>query len=89
MALVSVKSGDLLEAKVEAGKITFTPKSDVDRGIAESLADLAAGRSFGPCKTAKELLSSLHRESAKARSKNEGKTQTAEMIASYSKRFLN
>jgi len=56
-----VEVGDLLEAKVEGGKITFTPKSVVDRGIAESLADFAAGRSFGPFKTQKELVSSLHR----------------------------
>ena len=29
----------------EAGKITFTPASVVDRGVADSLADFAAGRS--------------------------------------------
>jgi bifunctional DNA-binding transcriptional regulator/antitoxin component of YhaV-PrlF toxin-antitoxin module len=69
---VGVEVGDLLEAKAEAGKITFTPKSVVDRGVAESLADFAAGRSYGPFKTDKELISSLHRETArepKARSK--------------------
>jgi bifunctional DNA-binding transcriptional regulator/antitoxin component of YhaV-PrlF toxin-antitoxin module len=66
---VGVEVGDLLEAKVEAGKITFTPKSALDRGVTESLADFAAGRSFGPFKTDKELLNSLHRESARARSK--------------------
>jgi bifunctional DNA-binding transcriptional regulator/antitoxin component of YhaV-PrlF toxin-antitoxin module len=68
-----VKVGDLLEAKVEAGKITFTPKSVVDRGIAESLEDFAAGRSFGPFKTDKELTDSLHRESVRARSKTKAK----------------
>jgi AbrB family looped-hinge helix DNA binding protein len=68
---VGVEVGDLLEAKVEGGKITFTPKSVVDRGIAESLADFAAGRSFGPFKTQKELISSLHR----GRSKNLSKTK--------------
>ena len=57
---VGVEVGDLLEANVEAGKITFTPKSAVDPGIAESLADFAAGRSFGPFKTDKELIESLH-----------------------------
>jgi hypothetical protein len=29
-------------------RITFTPKSTVDRGIAESLADFAAGQSLWP-----------------------------------------
>ena len=57
----------LLEDNVEAGKIIFTPESVVVRGIAESMADFAAGRSFGPFQT-KELIGSLHRESAKIRS---------------------
>jgi AbrB family looped-hinge helix DNA binding protein len=70
---VGVEVGDLLEAKVEGGKITFTPKSVVDRGIAESLADFAAGRSFGPFKTQKELISSLHRERSKILSKTKVK----------------
>jgi bifunctional DNA-binding transcriptional regulator/antitoxin component of YhaV-PrlF toxin-antitoxin module len=66
---VGVEVGDLLEAKAEAGRITFTPKSVVDRGVAESMADFGAGRSYGPFKTDKELISSLHQGSAKARSK--------------------
>jgi hypothetical protein len=70
---VKVEVGNFLEANVEAGKITFTPKSAMDRGIAESLTDFAAGRSFGPFKTHKELISSLHRESAKVRSKTRAK----------------
>ena len=32
--------GDLLEAKVEKGKITFTPKSIIDRETAEGLEDI-------------------------------------------------
>lgn len=70
---VGVEVGDLLEAKAEAGKITFTPKSVVDRGIAESLADFSAGRSYGPFKTHKELTSSLHRQSAKIQPKARSK----------------
>jgi AbrB family looped-hinge helix DNA binding protein len=66
---VGLEVGDLLEAKVEAGKITFTPKSAVERGIAESLADFRNGRSFGPFKKAKDLVGSLHEESAKVRPK--------------------
>jgi len=66
---IGIEVGDLLEAKAEAGKITFTPKSAVDRGVAESLADFAAGRSYGPFNTGKEIINSLHAESAKVRSK--------------------
>jgi hypothetical protein len=61
---------------ISQGKITFTPKSVVDRGIAESLADFAAGRSFGPFKTDKELINSLHQESAKVRSKTKAHRKT-------------
>jgi hypothetical protein len=47
---------------------TLTPKTNVDRGIAESLADFAAGRSFGPFRKDRELIKSLHQEAAKVRS---------------------
>ena len=40
--------GDLLEATVERGRITFTPKTLVDRGIAEGLEDIRKGRVHGP-----------------------------------------
>ena len=66
---VGVKVGDLLEAKVERGRITFTPKAPVDRGIAESLKDFKQGRSYGPFKSHKEFIASLHREAGKARAK--------------------
>jgi hypothetical protein len=62
----------LPEDKVESNRITFTAKS-ADRGIAESLADFAAGRSFGPFKTQKELISSLRRERSKILSKTQVK----------------
>ena len=73
---IGVEVGDLLEAKVEAGKITFTPKATVEPGVAESLADFAAGRAYGPFKTDKELVSSLHRETAKVRSKTKAKRKS-------------
>ncbi len=51
--------GDLLEAKVEKGKITFAPKSVLDRHLAEGLEDLRKGRTHGPYKTAKEAIVAL------------------------------
>jgi AbrB family looped-hinge helix DNA binding protein len=62
---IGLQVGDLLEAKVERGKITFTPKSALDRAIAESFEDFAAGRSYGPFRTHAELMASLRSESAK------------------------
>lgn len=64
---IGLSIGDLLEAGVERGKITFTPQSAVDRGIAESLADFKAGRTFGPFGTPEALIASLHRESRRLR----------------------
>lgn len=66
---IRLRVGDLLEASVERGKITFSPKAVVDRGIAESLADFNAGRAYGPFSSHRELATSLHQESAKLRSK--------------------
>lgn len=54
-----VDIGDLLEAKLENGKITFTPKSVVDRHLAEGLQDLRDGRTHRPYKSAGEAIASL------------------------------
>ena len=62
-----IKVGDLLEAKVERGKITFVPKTLIDRGIAESLEDYKKGRVYGPFDTAEEMVASLHRNVKKLR----------------------
>ncbi len=59
-----IKVGDLLEAKVERGKLTFVPKSVIDREIAEGLEDIKQGRFIGPFSNAKEALKALR---AKAR----------------------
>jgi len=56
---IGVAVGDLLEAKVERGRITFTPKSVVDRAIAEGLEDVRKGRVRGPFSTVDELIGSL------------------------------
>ena len=59
---VGLKVGDLLDAKVERGKITLTPKAVISPGIAEGLEDIKKGRVYGPFTSAEELLRSLHRE---------------------------
>ena len=56
---VHIGIGDLLEAGVENGKIVFTPKSLVDRQIAEGLEDARAGRTHGPYSTAEEAVAAL------------------------------
>ena len=56
---IGVAVGDILEAKVERGRITLTPKSLVDRAIAEGLEDVRKGRVRGPFKTVDEMIDSL------------------------------
>ena len=54
-----IEIGDLLEASVEDGKITFTPKSLVDRHLAEGLEDLRKGRTHGPYNSAEAAIAAL------------------------------
>lgn len=56
---IGVAVGDILEAKVERGRITLTPKTLVDRAIAEGLEDVRKGRVRGPFKTVDEMIDSL------------------------------
>jgi len=58
---IGIRVGDLLEAKAERGKITFTPKSLIDQGLAESLEDFKKGRSYGPFDTAEEMVAFLRK----------------------------
>ena len=64
-----VEIGDLLEASVEDGKITFTPKSLVDRHLAEGLEDLRKGRTHGPYNSAEAAIAALESR-AKGQVKN-------------------
>jgi AbrB family looped-hinge helix DNA binding protein len=54
-----IEIGDLLEADVQDGKITFTPKSLVDRHLAEGLEDMRKGRTHGPYGNADEAIAAL------------------------------
>jgi AbrB family looped-hinge helix DNA binding protein len=56
---VGVDVGDLLEARVERGKITYTPKKLIDRDLAEGLDDLKHGRTHGPYANAEEAIAAL------------------------------
>ena len=56
---MNVEIGDILEAGIEDGKIIFTPKSLVDRHVAEGLEDARKGRTHGPYGTAEDAVSAL------------------------------
>ena len=63
---IGIHIGDLLEARVERGKVTFSPKSVVDRAIAEGLEDIRKGRVRGPFDTVDDMLASLKGKSGKS-----------------------
>ena len=63
---VNVEVGDVLEANVEGGKITFTPKSLVDRHLAEGLEDVRKGRTHGPYDTAATAIQALDAHARRA-----------------------
>lgn len=67
---LGVAVGDLLEAEVEGNVITLTPKTLVDKRLAEGLSDIKAGRVKGPFKTAEDLLAALNSEQPAKRIKN-------------------
>lgn len=56
---LGVAVGDLLEAQVEGHVIILTPKTLVDKPLAEGLADIKAGRVKGPFATADKMLAAL------------------------------
>lgn len=58
--------GDMLEARVERGRITLTPKALVDRHIAEGLEDIKKGREYGPYSSVAEAMAAFEKRSAKA-----------------------
>jgi AbrB family looped-hinge helix DNA binding protein len=61
--------GDFLEASAEEGKITFTPKSLIDREIEEALEDFKMGRTSGPFETHEALMEHLKGVARKYRAK--------------------
>jgi AbrB family looped-hinge helix DNA binding protein len=76
-AQVGLVDGDLVEARAHRGKIVLTPKSVVDREytpaqrraidarLAEGLADIEAGRTFGPFNSADEMIARMEARRAK------------------------
>jgi AbrB family looped-hinge helix DNA binding protein len=53
--------GDYLQVELQGDRLILTPKALVEKGLAESLDDLREGRVYGPFKSARALLRSLHR----------------------------
>jgi AbrB family looped-hinge helix DNA binding protein len=59
---IGLQVGDVLEAKVERGKITFTPKTPLDPDIAASIEEIKSGRSYGPFDNAADAIAVMKSE---------------------------
>ena len=57
--------GDFLEVKERGGKIVLSPKDIIDRRLDEALADIKAGRTYGPFNTADEGIKFLRSRTRK------------------------
>ena len=57
--------GDYLEAEMCDDRLILTPKSLIEKRLAEGLDDLKRGRTYGPFASAPALVRSLHRETKK------------------------
>jgi bifunctional DNA-binding transcriptional regulator/antitoxin component of YhaV-PrlF toxin-antitoxin module len=74
---VPLEVGDLLEASFENGRITLTPKTVIDRRLAEGLEDLAKGRTHGPYSSATEAVAALERRAMKRKKEGRKRSETA------------
>ena len=86
---VGLVDGDLVEAKAERGKIVLTPKMIVDREytpaqrrlvdarLAESLEQAKRGQTYGPFESHEEMITFLHGEAKKARSRKTTSVRTS------------
>jgi AbrB family looped-hinge helix DNA binding protein len=52
--------GDYLEIELVEDRLILTPKALVEKRLAESFEDYRKGRTYGPFKTAKAAIRSLH-----------------------------
>ena len=76
--------GDYLAVELERGKVVMTPqalvekrfKTELDKRLREGLADLRAGRSYGPFNSAKELIADLRRRTKKRTSAGKNKASS-------------
>jgi bifunctional DNA-binding transcriptional regulator/antitoxin component of YhaV-PrlF toxin-antitoxin module len=59
--------GDLLEAKLEKGRITLTRASLIDRHIDESQEQIKKGQFYGPFDTAEDMIETLHRHGGRSK----------------------
>ncbi len=62
---LGLSPGDYLEVEVRNNRLILTPKTLIEKRLAEGLDDLRRGRTYGPFASAPALIRSLHHEGKK------------------------
>lgn len=62
---LGLSPGDYLEVEVRNNRLILTPKTLIEKRLAEGLDDLRRGRTYGPFASAPALIRSLHHEAKK------------------------
>jgi AbrB family looped-hinge helix DNA binding protein len=62
---LGLSPGDYLEVEVRNNRLILTPKTLIEKRLAEGLDDLKRGRTYGPFASAQALIRSLHHEAKK------------------------
>lgn len=57
---LGLRAGDYLEVELRDDAVVMTPKALVEKRLAEALEDVRRGRVWGPFRTAKDMVRSLH-----------------------------
>ncbi|MGH7815479.1 MAG: AbrB/MazE/SpoVT family DNA-binding domain-containing protein [Candidatus Binataceae bacterium] len=57
---LGLRAGDYLEVELNDDKVVLTPKTLVEKRLAEALLDVNHRRLYGPFRSAKEMIRSLH-----------------------------
>ena len=67
---LGLSPGDYLEIERKGNQLVLTPKSLVEKRLAEALEDVKKGRLGGPYKSVDDLISSLHGTHLKRKAKS-------------------
>ena len=62
---LGLHAGDYLEVELDRNRVVLTPKTLVEKRLAEPLEDVARGRVHGPFATAKEMIGRLRSSSSR------------------------
>jgi AbrB family looped-hinge helix DNA binding protein len=66
---LGMEIGDFLEAHVEKGKVTLTPRTLLDKQLAQALEQVRKGKAYGPFDSVDEMIIALKKNYRKSSKK--------------------